>query len=428
MLKKLTSLLLTLPLAISLFSCGKEGSGGMFGTSSSDGVFLRDEEEMLAEMESLRGNPIPANADFNACGDNLTWRVDDDVLYIDGEGEMWDFFVKDNPDSEYYTNHCPWLTYGGSVRNIVIGENVTSVSETAFMNMSKVESIYIPESITSIEDRAFRMCRSLKSIKVSENNKYYRDIDGVLFSKDAKTVVCYPMGRTADEYSIPEGVVTIESDAFFCSPMKDIILPESVTTIKGGSFTGCPELESIRIGKNITKIYSAAFIECQALKRVDVDKDNRHYTSVDGILYTKDEKGLFLLPAAYGKTEYSVPDKVTQIGAFAFAGNNVLENVTFADNISFIGEGAFELCPGIEEIVLPKKLEKISLGTFNGCDNLKRVMIPENVRKIEANAFGACNDLTDIYYAGSKEQWQSIEIPPATLEFLEKANIHYNSK
>ena len=159
-----------------------------------------------------------------------------------------------------------------------------------------------------------------------------------------------------------------------------------------------------------------------------MDKDNRHYTSVDGILYTKDEKGLFLLPAAYGKTEYSVPDNVTQIGAFAFAGNNVLENVTFADNISFIGEGAFELCPGIEEIVLPKKLEKISLGTFNGCDNLKRVMIPENVRKIEANAFGACNDLTDIYYAGSKEQWQSIEIPPATLEFLEKANIHYNSK
>ena len=72
------------------------------------------------------------------------------------------------------------------------GIKVTSIGKHAFLGCSKLASITIPGSVTSIGSYAFYDCYSLTSITVSDNNKYYKSIDGVLFDKNVQKIIAYP--------------------------------------------------------------------------------------------------------------------------------------------------------------------------------------------------------------------------------------------
>ena len=124
-----------------------------------------------------------------------------------------------------------------SLTSITIPESVTSIEIAAFSGCSSLTNITIPDLVASIGDHAFYNCSSLTSITVSENNKYFSSLNGVLFNKDKTELVTYLIGNERTEYAIPDSVTSIGDRAFYkCSSLTSIIIPDSVTSIGDFAF------------------------------------------------------------------------------------------------------------------------------------------------------------------------------------------------
>lgn len=144
--------------------------------------------------------------------------------------------------------------YCTSLTSITIPNSVTSIGCAAFASCTSFTSITIPENVNIIEDSLFWGCKSLEKIKVNENNKTYCDVDGVLFSKDKKTLLICPPIKTGN-YSVPKSVTNIGSYAFFaCTELTSINIPDSVITIGDCAFYHCIKLKGIIINGNEFKI------------------------------------------------------------------------------------------------------------------------------------------------------------------------------
>jgi hypothetical protein len=97
-------------------------------------------------------------------------------------------------------------------------------------------------------------------------NTRYSSTNGVLFSKDGKTLVCYPADKIDTSYSIPNSVTSIGQAAFSgCSGLTSITIPNGVTAIGMQAFSGCRGLSSITIPNSVTSIGTDAFSSCSGL-------------------------------------------------------------------------------------------------------------------------------------------------------------------
>ena len=166
------------------------------------------------------------------------------------------------------------------------------------------------------------------------------------------------------EVVIKPGVTSIGSGAFLeCTRLKSVTIPESVTSIGSGAFQGCSSLTSVTIPESVTSIGNGAFSDCSSL------------------------------------TSVTIPEGVTSIDWYAFSGCSSLTSVTIPAGVTSIGESVFE-----------------------SCSSLTSVTIPESVTFIDYTSFGSCTNLKDVYYAGTKTQWEAIHNYDYTLR---NATIHY---
>lgn len=114
-------------------------------------------------------------------------------------------------------------------------------------------------------------------------------------------------------------------------------------------------------------------------------------------------------PAGKKASSYTIPSCVSSFGYFAFAG-----------------------CGALESIVIPDGFSEIEFAAFSWCGGLKTITIPSSVVEIKRFGFNNCNRLTDIYYAGTEEQWNSIEVDyyrqgNESNDAIYNAAVHYNS-
>ncbi len=111
--------------------------------------------------------PLSALADDSACGDDLTWSLEDGVLYISGEGEMWDFYTM-----HYFAEEAPappWFDVRDEITSVVIDEGVTSIGSEAFYECWNLEYAELPSTMERIGIRAFYACGSLTQIYFPES-------------------------------------------------------------------------------------------------------------------------------------------------------------------------------------------------------------------------------------------------------------------
>ena len=305
------------------------------------------------------------------------------------------------------------------------GLTVKSIGDSAFSGCSSLISMEIPDSITSIGDCAFLNCSSLTNINVSENNKDYSSIDGILFNKDKTELIQYPQSSEIIEYIIPDSVTSIKNMAFFdcsslasvtipesvisiefatfrgCSSLESITIPDSVTNIGNWAFRDCSSLTSIEIPNNVTSIGNSAFEGCSSLTSINVSENNKDYSSIDGILFNKDKTLLIRYPQSSEITEYIVPNSVICIEDDAFSDCSSLTSVTILDSVTVIRYGAFFGCSSLESITIPDGVSTIDNSTFCNCTNLESITIENPKCEIFDALLTICNgrdDQTGDYY------------------------------
>lgn len=142
-------------------------------------------------------------------------------------------------------SYCSGLT---SV-SFASGSQLTTIGQGAFYNTG-LTSITILASVTTIGDNPFVLCSNMTSITVDGSNPNFKDIDGVLYSKDEKTIISYPKGKPGASYTIPDGVTTIGASAFQGADLASITFPASITTIGQAAFWACNNLASVTLYSN----------------------------------------------------------------------------------------------------------------------------------------------------------------------------------
>ena len=324
------------------------------------------------------------------CGDNLTWKLDDEgTLTISGKGAMTEWV---NSDS------APWKTYSNTINKVVIQPGVTSIGGHAFSKCKNLTSITIPEGVTSIGSDAFSGCSSLTSITIPEGvtsigeYAFYacENLKSITIPKSVTSIGNYAFGGCSSltSITIPEGVTSIEGGVFYkCSSLTSITIPESVTSIGWYAFQGCSSLTSITIPEGVTSIGKNEFSGCKNL------------------------------------TSITIPEGVTIIEAEAFRGCSSLTSITIPEGVTNIGENAFRGCSSLTSITIPKGVTSIEWGTFRGCSSLKSITIPERVTSIGEYAFYACDGLIDVTYHSTMERWEKISIESNNY-YLLNATIH----
>ena len=353
---------------------------------------------------------------------------------------------------------------------VTIPQGVTSIGDSAFLNCAGLTSVVIPEGVTNISGRAFGSCyglpsvtipksvtsigraafsASLSNIYVDEENASYASVDGVLFNKDQTTLIAYPAKREDTAYKIPDGVTSIDDEAFFaCWYLADVTIPEGVTSIGEYAFNWSDELSTITIPKSVTSIGRGAFSYCTELKDVYYTGSRTQWKNIK----TEDENEPLLnatlhvnpdAPVASGECGDNLTWSIDDDGTLTISGTGAMWDYTYTvengmhttapwyayspvklileEGISHIGDWAFEGCDGLTGsltlpesltsighyafgdsgftggLTLPKGLTSIGYSAFSGWSSLTSVAIPQNVTSIGISAFGFCENLENIF-------------------------------
>ena len=159
---------------------------------------------------------------------------------------------------------------------ITTGENdeftfrVMEIDQNAFYGCTEVTSVDLPYSVLRIQNDAFKGCSGIKKFTVNQNNQSYKDIDGVLYSKDSKMLVKYPAKKENTDYIISEEVSVICTEAFMDNEfLKKITIGNFVTAISDNSFKNCTALEEVELGGNVRIIGAESFKNCPKLMLVN---------------------------------------------------------------------------------------------------------------------------------------------------------------
>lgn len=353
-----------------------------------------------------------------------------------GDGQVWIFSAGNLNDTSVGTSDATGsasvIETGYSTRQWVTKFNTVDRTATAYrITKAALASGTCGENLTWVLEEN-------GTLTVSGTGEMTSSVWWNSYKDSIKTVV------------IKDGATTIDEGAFRdCKNLTSITIPASVTKIGDYAFENCKSLTSLTIPASVTNIGEDIFSGCSTLARIEVDSENQNYTSLDGVLFSKDLTKIIRYPEGRSG-DYTIPSNVTIIGNFAFKGcagltNVIIPNgvtsigelafsrcknlsvVTIPDSVNNIGFYAFSNCKALSSVTLPDGLMSIKGSTFNECSNLTSIKIPNSVTQIGWAAFSGCSNLTDVYYDGTEEQWKQVKIDNGNdaNKLLNAATIHF---
>ena len=311
----------------------------------------------------------------------------------------------------------------GNITNIEIaaeykGVPVTTICESAFIANDDIESVNIPDSVTSIGDRAFYACFGLVSVYIGDG------LTNAEIPEGATGVGAYAFYACENlaEVTLGNSITSIGDYAFYaCDKITSIVIPDSVTSIGDYAFYASDELSEITFGNGITSIGNSAFKNCDKITSIVIPGG---VTSIGDEAFF-DCDGLVSVYIGDGLTNAEIPEGATGVGAYAFYDCENLAEVTLGNSITSIGDYAFYACDKITSIVITDSVTSIGDKAFYACDKITSIVIPDSVTSIGDYAFYACDGLTDVYFTGTEEEWNAIEIGNGDF-YLNMATKHFN--
>ena len=405
---------------------------------------------------------------IGTCGDNLTWTLDDGgVLVISGTGVIRDTAFRGEPKIKTVIVSDGVTSIGDSVfsscsnlTSVEISDSVTSIGSNAFSYCS-LTSITIPDGVTSIGSSAFSHCSSLTSVEIPDsvtsigNGAFYGSrltdvyyggsrtewneilIGGYNDQLTGANIHCAKTDSTATTGAsgtcgvnltwilTDDGTLTISGtgvmhnyDSLGSAPwygkrsmIKCLIIEPGVANIGDNAFGSCTNLTSVEIPDSVTIIGDCAFYNCSSLASIAIPNS---VTSIcDGAFH-----------GCSSLTSVEIPDSVTIIRFNAFSYCNSLSSITIPNSVKTIDQAAFSNCPSLTSITILDGVATIGWSAFSDCSSLTSITIPDSVTSIGGTAFSGCSALTDVYYGGSRAEWNKIRIDVHN-DQLTGATIHY---
>ncbi len=272
--------------------------------------------------------------------------------------------------------------------SVTIPNTVTSIGNGAFADCRSLTSVTIPNSVTSIGESAFRGCRSLTSVTIpnsvtSIGNEAFKDCSGLT------------------SVTIPNSVTSIGESAFYeCRSLTSVTIPNSVTSIGREAFGGCSGLTSVTIPNSVTSIGGWAFEDCSGITHPIIVNDMFVFLPNGYKDYSIPENISIIIEGAFsgcsGLTSVTIPNSVTSIEECAFWDCSSLTSVTIPNSVTSIGVGTFSGCSGLTSVTIPNSVSSIEKGAFSRCSGLTSVTIPNSMKSIEYSAFRGCSSLTSV--------------------------------
>ena len=309
------------------------------------------------------------------------------------------------------------VTYGGKTYSVTsIGDWAFSSGGGAYYGCSDLTSVTIPNSVTSIGEYAFYVCSGLTQ------TNYTGDIAGwcgINFGGWGSNPTTYSHNLYINDVEvkdlvIPNGVTSIGSYAFSnCSGLTSVTIPNSVTSIGRGAFEGCSGLTSITIPNSVTSIGGEAFDDCSGVTNFicegtptfdEEDYTRTNFPKLDSIAVPAE---WFDIPETHW---VYCPKQVRYIkimggelssDAFSVIQRNykVLNtlDLTSATNTTLADE-AFKGCYALKSLSLPSELQTIGYMALADCKNLQSIHVPSSVTDIDDSAFENCRSVTSITF------------------------------
>ena len=324
------------------------------------------------------------------------------------------------------------------LETLVLPEGVTFLGGNAFGH-AKLKSVSLPSTVAKMtatneksDANPFAFCENLEEIYVAEGNKAYKSDGNCVMRREDNTLVAgckaskipsytEHIGRFAfqgaalESVALPEGVTSIEDYAFAHNDrLKEITLPQSLTSIGKAVFFWCAALGKIAIPDGVTSVGDNAFSTCVSLKelalgaellsagcgltefcvaleKITVSENNESFSDEGNCLTRKADNTVIA-----GCASSKIPAGTEQIGEYAFCGQTQLGAIDFPDGLKNIGHYAFS-CTGLKELKLPRGLQRIGVSAFANCIELEYVQIPDSVTDVGSKAF-VCEQEIGIYY------------------------------
>ena len=302
------------------------------------------------------------------------------------------------------------------------GYPITAIDSNAFFSETSIKSFAISELVTNIGHDAFSNCSRLENITVHEANPSFKTIDGNLYSKDGTVLFNYAPAKTADSFTIPDGVTTIFDRAFATNKtLKTVVFSNSVSSIYTAAFAGCTGLRYIDLPSELFSIGEAAFMSCSSLTSVTIPEKVSYI-----------HRRAFYNCTALTEINFNATylnDCVDNPQIFADAGtSSVGIAVTIGENVTKIPQSLFWGGKNIVSVNFTSdKVSWIAENAFLDCSNLETVILTKSVNAISEAAFAYCDKLSAVYYKGSESDWANIRIQTRN-EKLQNALRYYYSE
>ena len=275
-----------------------------------------------------------------------------------------------------------------TLENIILPDKAYKIGTYALGECEKLKSVTIPDGVTEIGTLSFYMCLNLRNITLPENLK---KIGNSCFSQSALEEIVIPNSvdtlrnhsfawmNNLQRVTFPTALKCIEYNAFYkCPLLQEALIPEHTLAIEKEAFFGCRMLNKLSLPVGIENIGAYAFSECSLLSSVIIPNN---FVRIGGAAFSRT-----------GLTSVEVPEGITSIESSTFYLCEKLKTVSLPESLHSIRSDAFRQCKTLESIRISENVDSIGSNSFQGCIGLKEVVIQGGNTDlvIEWGTFGDC--------------------------------------